>query len=84
MKFKRYPVKELKNFPKKKSHCAEQKPKEDPLISPCFWKHRNFLWFSARLEPTLSCFSGPRKLAGQKVWKNEQKKWPISNWQKKN
>ena len=44
----------FENF-RNKSHSAENKPK-DPLVSLVFWKHKK-LWFSARIERTLSGFN---------------------------
>ena len=55
-----FPLIEFKNFRKNVAKCRK-KPQRGTLWSPIyFWKHKN-LWFSARLEPPLSCFSDPRK-----------------------
>ena len=65
-KIQEVPFERIQKF-SEKSHSA-QKTNGGTLRSPLyFWKHKKILWFSARLEPTLSCFSDPRKLAGQKV-----------------
>ena len=51
-----------------KSRIVSKKPTGGTFWSPLyFWKHTKMLLFSARLEPTLSFFLDPRKLAGQKV-----------------
>ena len=40
--------------------------------------------FSARLKPTLSCFSDPRKIVGVEVEQIKKKSGPIAfNWRKK-
>ena len=38
----------------KKAHSAEKNPKEDPLVSPVLLEALKNVWFSARIEPTLS------------------------------
>ena len=43
----------FENF-RKKSHSAETNPKVDPLVSPVLLEALKNLWFSARIEPTLS------------------------------
>ena len=49
-----YPLKNFENF-RKKSQGAEKKPKGgDPLVSPVLLEALKNLWFSARIEPTLS------------------------------
>ena len=49
-----YPLKNFENF-RRKSHSAEKKPKGgDPLVSPVLLEALKNLWFSARIEPTLS------------------------------
>ena len=48
-----YPLKVFE----KKSHIAEKNPKGDHLVSPLLLEAQNNLWFSARIEPTISCFS---------------------------
>ena len=50
-----YRLIKFENF-RKKSHSAEKEPKGGTLWSHLyFWKHKK-LWFSARIEPTLSRF----------------------------
>ena len=39
---------------RKKSHSAEKTQREDPLVSPVLLEALKKLWFSARIEPTLS------------------------------
>ena len=39
---------------RKKSHSAEKNPKGGPLVSPVLLEALKNLWFSARIEPTLS------------------------------
>ena len=47
----------------KKSHSAEKKPNKKknetkkPLVSHLLLEAQKNLWFSARIEPTISCFS---------------------------
>ena len=50
-----YPLKNFENF-RKKSHSAEKNPKGggDRLVSPVLLEALKNLWFSARIEPTLS------------------------------
>ena len=40
-----------------KSRIVPKKTKGDPLVSPLLLEALQNFWFSARLEPTLSCFS---------------------------
>ena len=46
--------KKMQIFEKKTSHSAEKNPKGDPLVSPVLLEALKNLWFSARIEPTLS------------------------------
>ena len=49
-----YPLINFENF-RKKSHSAEKKTQRgDPLVSPVLLEALKNLWFSARIEPTLS------------------------------
>ena len=48
-----YPLIKFEKF-RKKSHSAEKNPKGDPLVSPVLLEALKKLWFSARIEPTLS------------------------------
>ena len=50
-----YPLKNFENF-RKKSHSAEKNPKGggNPLVSPVLLEALKNLWFSVRIEPTLS------------------------------
>ena len=49
-----YPLIKFENF-RKKSHSAERKTQRgDPLVSPVLLEALKNLWFSARIEPTLS------------------------------
>ena len=47
-----YPLIKFENF-RKKSHSAEKNPKGGPFGLTCTFGRKN-LWFSARIEPTLS------------------------------
>ena len=47
------PFDKIRKF-SKKSHSAEKNPKGDPLVSPVLLEALKNLWFSARIEPTLS------------------------------
>ena len=40
----------------KKSRIVPKNPKGDPLVYPLLIETLKNLWFSAKLEPTLSCF----------------------------
>ena len=51
-----YPLIKFENF-RKKSHSAEKNPKRDPLVSPVLLEALKNFWFSARIEPTIYCFS---------------------------
>ena len=52
-----YPMIESEKF-EKKSHSAEKKPnKKKHLVSHLLLEALRNLWFSARIEPTISCFS---------------------------
>ena len=48
-----YPLIKFENF-RKKSHSAEKTQRGDPLVSPVLLEALKNLWFSARIEPTLS------------------------------
>ena len=48
-----YPLIKFENF-RKKSHGAEKNPKGGLLVSPVLLEALKNLWFSARIEPTLS------------------------------
>ena len=53
-KCKGVPFDKIRKFSKKKSHSGEENPKGDPLVSPVLLEALKNLWFSARIEPTLS------------------------------
>ena len=56
-KCKRVPFDRIRKFSKKKSHSAEKTHRGGGLWSRLyFWKHKK-MWFSARIEPAISCFS---------------------------
>ena len=64
------------------SHSAEKTAKGGPFGLPSTFGSIKNLWFSARLEPTLSCFSDLRKsglTSRPRSWTNEQKKY-RSRW----
>ena len=48
-----YPLIKFENF-RKKSHSAEKNQRGDPLVSPVLLEAIKNVWFSARIEPTLS------------------------------
>ena len=48
-----YSLIKFENF-QKKSHSAEKNPKGAPLVSPVLLEALKNVWFSARIEPTLS------------------------------
>ena len=50
-----YPVIKFENFRKTNAKCRK-KTKGDPLVSPVLLEALKKLWFSARIEPTLSGF----------------------------
>ena len=54
-KCKLYPLIKFENY-RKKSHSAEKKPKGGPFGLTCTFGSIKNLWFSARIEPTLSGF----------------------------
>ena len=56
-KCKGVPFDKFRKFSKKESHSAEKNPKGGgggPLVSPLLLEALKNLWFSARIEPTLS------------------------------
>ena len=50
-----YPLIEFENFQKKR-RIVPKKPNGTLWSRLYFWKHKK-LWFSARIEPTIFCFS---------------------------
>ena len=61
-----------------KSRIVPKKTKGGPLAPLYFWKHKKYLWFCARLEPTLIFFSDPRKLVGREVEQMNKNSGPIA------
>ena len=53
-KCKGVPFDKIRNFPKKSRIVPEKPQKGDPLVSPVLLEALKNLWFSARIEPTLS------------------------------
>ena len=53
-KCKGVPFDKIRKFSKKKSHSAEKTQRGNPLVSPVLLEALKKLWFSARIEPTLS------------------------------
>ena len=62
-KCKGVPSVKFENF-RKKSHSAEKNPKGGPFISPVLLEALKNLWFSARIEPTLSGL-----VEDEQIWK---------------
>ena len=61
-KFKGVPFDRIEKFSEKKCRIVPKKSaKRGPFGLPSTFGSIKNLWFSARLEPTLSCFSDPRK-----------------------
>ena len=57
---------DFRNFRKKVPYCRKTS-KEGTLVLPSSFRSFKKLCFSAKIEPTLSCFSDPKKLVGQEV-----------------
>ena len=55
------PFDRIQKFSEKCCRVPEKTAKGGPFGLPSTFGSMKKLWFSARLEPTLSCFSGPRK-----------------------
>ena len=61
-KLQKNAIDRIRKFSKKKSHSAEKKRKKSNETKQSFGLASTFgniknLWFSARIEPTISCFS---------------------------
>ena len=53
-KCKGVPFEKIRKFSKKSRIVPKRNPKGDPLVSPVLLEALKNLWFSARIEPTLS------------------------------
>ena len=56
-KMQGHPLIEFENFRKKVASCRKKTQRGNPLVSPLLLEAQKISWFSARIEPTISCFS---------------------------